>query len=386
MTSIAPHDPPFRADHVGSLLRPSELKELRQHHAAGRISADDLRIAENAAIRRVVAQQEEIGLQSITDGEFRREDFYTDFFVRGLGGVEVRMESTAAYFVDHEGRKIPVPWTQVVSRMRWHKPIYADHFKFLRSITKRTPKVTIPSPIILHFTCGSAAIQKTAYPDMDLFWTDITDAYQKEMKSLYEAGCRYLQVDDPPMATLCGKKFQDMMKARGDDPQHALNELYPEMINRAFANRPPSLHLAMHLCRGNNQSGWFGEGSYDPIADVLFNKINVDSYFLEYETARAGNFEPLRFVPKNKTVVLGLVSSKLPQLESKDTLKRRIDEAAKYIDLDQLSLSPQCGFASSTEGNRLTEDEQMTKLRLVVEVANEVWGQDTGASRMRRAV
>jgi 5-methyltetrahydropteroyltriglutamate--homocysteine methyltransferase len=386
MTSIAPHDPPFRADHVGSLLRPSELKELRQHHAAGRISADDLRIAENAAIRRVVAQQEEIGLQSITDGEFRREDFYTDFFVRGLGGVEVRMESTAAYFVDHEGRKIPVPWTQVVSRMRWHKPIYADHFKFLRSITKRTPKVTIPSPIILHFTCGSAAIQKTAYPDMDLFWTDITDAYQKEMKSLYEAGCRYLQVDDPPMATLCGEKFQDMMKARGDDPQHALNELYPEMINRAFANRPPSLHLAMHLCRGNNQSGWFGEGSYDPIADVLFNKINVDSYFLEYETARAGNFEPLRFVPKNKTVVLGLVSSKLPQLESKDTLKRRIDEAAKYIDLDQLSLSPQCGFASSTEGNRLTEDEQMTKLRLVVEVANEVWGQDTGASRMRRAV
>ena len=379
MTSIAPHDPPFRADHVGSLLRPSELKELRQHHAAGRISADDLRIAENAAIRRVVAQQEEIGLQSITDGEFRREDFYTDFFVRGLGGVEVRQEATVAYFVDHEGRKIPVPWTQVVSRMRWHKPIYADHFKFLRSITKRTPKVTLPSPIILHFTCGSAAIQKTAYPDMDLFWTDITDAYQKEMKSLYEAGCRYLQVDDPPMATLCGEKFQDMMKARGDDPQHALNELYPEMINRAFANRPPSLHLAMHLCRGNNQSGWFGEGSYDPIADVLFNKINVDSYFLEYETARAGNFEPLRFVPKNKTVVLGLVSSKLPQLESKDMLKRRIDEAAKYIDLDQLALSPQCGFASSTEGNRLSEDEQFAKLRLVVEVANEVWGDKTGS-------
>jgi 5-methyltetrahydropteroyltriglutamate--homocysteine methyltransferase len=379
MTSIAPHNPPFRADHVGSLLRPSELKKLRQHHAAGRISADDLRIAENAAIRRVVAQQEEIGLQSITDGEFRREDFYTDFFVRGLGGVEVRQEATVAYFVDHEGRKIPVPWTQVVSRIRWHKPIYADHFKFLRSITKRTPKVTLPSPIILHFTCGSAAIQKTAYPDMDLFWTDITDAYQKEMKSLYEAGCRYLQVDDPPMATLCGEKFQDMMKARGDDPQHALNELYPEMINRAFANRPPSLHLAMHLCRGNNQSGWFGEGSYDPIADVLFNKINVDSYFLEYETARAGNFEPLRFVPKNKTVVLGLVSSKLPQLESKDMLKRRIDEAAKYIDLDQLALSPQCGFASSTEGNRLSEDEQFAKLRLVVEVANEVWGDKTGS-------
>ena len=379
MTATAPHDPPFRADQVGSLLRPAALKKARQDCAAGKISALNLHSLEDAAIRKIVARQEEIGLQSITDGEFRREDFYTDFFVRGLGGVEVRMESTAAYFVDHEGRKIPVPWTQVVSRLRWREPIYAEHFKFLRSITTRTPKVTVPSPIILHFTCGSAAICKSAYPDMDLFWADITDAYQKEMRSLYDAGCRYLQVDDPPMATLCDQKFQGMMKARGDDPQQALNQLYPEMINRAFANRPPGLHLAMHLCRGNNQSGWFGEGGYDPIADVLFNKINVDSYFLEYETERAGGFEPLRLVPKNKTVVLGLVSSKLPQLESKDLLKRRIDEAAKYIGLDQLSLSPQCGFASSTEGNRLTEDEQFAKLRLVVEVAEEVWGRGTGS-------
>jgi methionine synthase II (cobalamin-independent) len=379
MTATAPHDPPFRADQVGSLLRPAALKKARQDCAAGKISALNLHSLEDAAIRKIVARQEEIGLQSITDGEFRREDFYTDFFVRGLGGVEVRMESTAAYFVDHEGRKIPVPWTQVVSRMKWREPIYAEHFKFLRSVTTRTPKVTVPSPIILHFTCGSAAICKSAYPDMDLFWADITDAYQKEMRSLYDAGCRYLQVDDPPMATLCDQKFQGMMKARGDDPQQALNQLYPEMINRAFANRPPGLHLAMHLCRGNNQSGWFGEGGYDPIADVLFNKINVDSYFLEYETERAGSFEPLRLVPKNKTVVLGLVSSKLPRLESKDLLKRRIDEAAKYIGLDQLSLSPQCGFASSTEGNRLSEDEQFAKLRLVVEVAEEVWGRGTGS-------
>jgi methionine synthase II (cobalamin-independent) len=379
MTAAAPHDPPFRADQVGSLLRPAVLKKARQARAAGKISALDLHSLEDAAIQAIVARQEEVGLQSITDGEFRREDFYTDFFVRGLGGVEVRMESTAAYFVDHEGRKIPVPWTQVVSRMRWREPIYAEHFKFLRSITTRTPKVTVPSPIILHFTCGSAAICKSAYPDMDLFWADIIDAYQKEMRSLYDAGCRYLQVDDPPMATLCDQKFQGMMKARGDDPQQALNQLYPEMINRAFANRPPDLHLAMHLCRGNNQSGWFGEGGYDPIADVLFNKINVDSYFLEYETERAGGFAPLRLVPKNKTVVLGLVSSKLPKLESKDLLKRRIDEAAKYIGLDQLSLSPQCGFASSTEGNRLTEDEQFAKLRLVVEVAEEVWGRGTSS-------
>lgn len=386
MTTKAPHNPPFRADHVGSLLRPAELKAARKDHVEGRISAADLKALEDSAIRRVIAQQEEIGLQSITDGEFRREDFYTDFFVRGLGGVEVRQEATVAYFVDHEGRKIPVPWTQVVSRLKWRAPIYAEHFRFLQSATKRTPKVTVPSPIILHFTCGSAAIREKAYPNMDLFWADIVDAYQNEMKSLYDAGCRYLQVDDPPMATLCNEKFQAMMKARGDDPHHALNELYPEMINRAFANRPSSLHLAMHLCRGNNQSGWFGDGGYDPIADILFNKINVDSYFLEYETERAGNFEPLRFVPKNKTIVLGLVSSKLPQLESKDMLKRRIDEAAKFISIDQLSLSPQCGFASSTEGNRLTEQDQFAKLRLVVEVANEVWGHGADASQSRGAV
>lgn len=374
MASTSPHNPPFRADHVGSLLRPAELKAARQNRAAGKITDAELRKIEDAAIRRVVEQQESVGLQSITDGEFRREDFYTDFYCRGLGGVTVHFESTAAYFVDHEGRKIPVPWAQVTSRMQWRTPVYADHFKFLKSVTHRTPKVTIPSPIILHFTSGSAAIQKSAYPDMELFWSDIVDAYQKETKALYEAGCRYLQVDDPPMATLCNEGFQDMVRKRGDDPQYLLNDLYPRIINRAFADRPPGLRLVMHLCRGNNQSGWFTEGGYDAIADVLFNKINVDAFFLEYETERAGTFEPLRFVPKNKTVVLGLVSSKLPQLESKDTLKRRINEASKYIDLEQLSICPQCGFASSTEGNRLTEDEQFAKLRLIVEVANEVWG------------
>ena len=385
MPSSAPHNPPFRADHVGSLLRPPQLKEARRQRAAGKISDAALREIEDSLIRHAVAQQEEAGLRSITDGEFRREDFYTDFYVRGLGGVEVRMESSAAYFVDHEGRKIPVPWTQVVSRMKWRKPIYADHFQFLRALTAFTPKVTVPSPIILHFTCGSAAICKNAYPDLDLFWSDIVDAYQQEMNSLYAAGCRYLQVDDPPMATLCDPKFQSMMKARGDDAGHCLQKLYPEMINRAFANRQSGLHLAMHLCRGNNQSGWFGEGGYDPIAEVLFNTINVDSYFLEYETARAGNFEPLRFLPKNKTVVIGLVSSKLPQLESKDLLKRRIDEAAKFVDLDQLCLSPQCGFASSSEGNRLSEAEQFAKLRLVAEVARDVWGKETGSAPQHAA-
>jgi 5-methyltetrahydropteroyltriglutamate--homocysteine methyltransferase len=381
MTAAAPHDPPFRADHVGSLLRPLELKQARQDRAAGKISSADLQKLEDDAIRRAVARQEEVGLKSITDGELRREDFYTDFYVRGLGGVEVKTESTAAFFVDHEGRKIPVPLAQVVSRMKWTKPIYAGHFRFLKSVARQTPKVTIPSPIMLYFSCGSAAIRKNAYPDMDVFWSDVVDAYQKEVQSLYDAGCRYLQVDDPPMATLCDERYQAMMKARGDDPLYALNELFPAIINRAFAKRPPDMHLAMHLCRGNNQSGWFGEGGYDLIADVLFNKLNVDSYFLEYETPRAGTFEPLRLLPKNKTAVLGLLSSKLPQLESKDLLKRRIDEAAKYVSLDQLALSPQCGFASSTEGNRLSEDEQWAKLRLVVEVASEVWGQETDRSQ-----
>ena len=374
MSATAPHNPPFRADHVGSFLRPPELKQARLDRAAGKISAAEFQTIEDAAVRKVIAQQEQTGMRSITDGELRRVDFYTDFYVRGLGGVEVRMESTAAFFVDHEGRKIPVPWTQVVARLKWREPIYAGHFKFLQSVTKGTPKVTVPSPIILHFTCGSAAITKSAYPDMDLFWSDVTDAYQKEMKSLYDAGCRYLQVDDPPMATLCDPRFQGMMKARGDDAMHALTKLYPEVINRAFAGRPRDMHLTMHLCRGNNQSGWFGEGGYDPVAEALFNAINVDSYFLEYETARAGGFEPLRFVPKHKSVVLGLVSSKLPQLESKDVLKRRIDEAAKFIDLDQLCISPQCGFASSSEGNRVSDEDQWAKLRLCVEVSREVWG------------
>ena len=374
MAVSAPHEPPFRADHVGSLLRPAWLLQLRQQHAAGRVSADELREAEDAAIRRAVCQQENVGLESITDGELRRADYCVDFFVRGMGGVEVRQESGLGSLIDTEGRRIPAPFTHVVSHLRWRKPVYADQFRYLRSLTRRTAKITIPSPMILHFMCGEAAIRKAGYPELDLFWTEITDAYQKEMLSLYEAGCRYLQIDDPPLATYCDDKFISMMAARGDNPHRALHELYPEIINRAFANRPSSMHLAMHICRGNFRGGWWGQGGYEPVAEVVFNDMHVDSYFLEYDTERAGGFEPLRFVPKNKTIVLGLVSSKLPPLESKDMLKRRIEEAARYIDFDQLALSPQCGFATGAEGNPLTEEEQFAKLRLVVEVANEVWG------------
>jgi 5-methyltetrahydropteroyltriglutamate--homocysteine methyltransferase len=386
MAVSAPHDPPFRADHVGSLLRPASLIELRHQHAAGRVCADELRAAEDAAIRRLVSQQEHIGLESITDGEIRRTDFYSDFFVRGLGGVELRDESNIAGFVDQQGRAIPIPWTNVVSRLRWRKPIYADHFRYLRSLTHGTPKITIPSPMMMYAMSGETAIRKAAYPGMDLFWADVTDSYQKEMLSLYEAGCRYLQIDDPSLSAYCSGKYDAMLKSRGNESHRTLHELYPEIINRALANRPSSMHVAMHVCRGNYHGGWFGEGGYENVAEVLFNYIPVDSYFLEYDTERAGGFEPLRFVPKNKTIVLGLVSSKLPQLESKDMLKRRIEEAARYIDIDQLSLSPQCGFANSAEGNPLNEEQQFAKLRLVVEVANEVWGHRSASSSGRAAV
>jgi methionine synthase II (cobalamin-independent) len=378
MAGAAPHNPPFRADHVGSLLRPPELLKARQDAAAGKISAADLRRRENAAIREVVAFEEEVGLESITDGEYRREVFYTDFYCRGLGGVNVAYDRSSTdremFFVDREGHKMPLLVPQVEGRMRWTRPIHVDDYNFLESLTSRTVKLTIPSPTIIHFRAGRANISRKAYPDMDLFWQDIVEAFHQEFAALAAAGCRYVQIDETTLASLSDRRIWPQMKKRGDDARELLLETYPAVMNRAFAARPASIHLAMHLCRGNNQSHWSAEGGYDTVADTLFNRIDVDSYFLEYDTPRAGTFEPLRLVPKNKTVVLGLVSSKFPELESKETLKRRIDDAAKYIDLDQLSLSPQCGFASTAPGNRITPETQRAKLRLVVDVAREVWG------------
>jgi 5-methyltetrahydropteroyltriglutamate--homocysteine methyltransferase len=376
MATAAPHDPPYRADHVGSLLRPPELLKGRADHAAGRVSASELRAIEDASIRKAIAFQEEIGLQSITDGEYRREVFYADFYCRGLGGVTVEAAPSSiaeAYFVDREGHKLAVPAPRVNSRMRWRDAIHVDDFNFIRSATSRTVKLTIPSPTIIRFRAGRANISKEAYPDLDLFWEDIVDGFHKELKALADAGCRYVQIDETTLASLSDTRSWELMRRRGDDGRKLLLETYPAIINRALAGRPASLHVAMHMCRGNNQSHWTAEGGYDLIAETLFNTINVDSYFLEYDTPRAGTFEPLRFVPKHKTVVLGLVSSKFPELESKDLLKRRIDDAARHIDIDQLSLSPQCGFASTAPGNRITQDDQRAKLRFVVEVAKEVW-------------
>src|SRR5262245_7266225 len=373
MANPAPHDPPFRAEHVGSLLRPPELLKARAEREAGRIPASDLRKLEDELIRKVVARQEEIGLQAITDGEYRRGVFYADFICRGLGGASIYYESERMFFIDEAGNKIAVPLIEIHDRLRWRGPIHVDDFTFVQSLTSHPVKITIPSPTII-YTAAGEHISKAAYPDRDLLRADVVEAYQRELQALAGAGCRYVQLDEVPIALYCDVKRWAQMHRQESDARKMLFEVFPKLINDALAGRSVSLHVGMQLCRGNNQSGWISECGYDPVAEMLFNEINVDSYFLEYDTPRAGTFEPLRFVPKNKSVVLGLVSSKLPQLESKEDLKRRIDEATKFIALDQLALSPQCGFASTAPGNRLTPEQQTAKLRLVVEVAREVWG------------
>jgi len=371
----APHDPPFRADHVGSFLRPPQLLSARADREAGKMSVAELGAVEDAAIREVVKFQESLGLQSITDGEYRRSVFYMGFY-GGLGGVSATYDTSGQEwaFVDRQGHRLPLIIPTVERRLKWKAPIHAAEFEFLRSLTTRTPKMTIPSPTILHLRSGREHISRKAYPDLDLFWEDVIDAFRKELAALYRAGCRYVQIDETTLASLSDTSSWAYLARRGDDGRKLLLETYPAIMNAAFAGRPSELHLAMHICRGNNQSHWSAEGGYDLVADTLFNKIAVDSYFLEYDTPRAGTFEPLRLVPKHKTVVLGLVSSKFPELEPAELLKMRIDEAAKYIDLDQLSLSPQCGFASTAPGNKVTVDDEAAKLRLCVEVARDIWG------------
>ena len=371
----APHNPPFRGDHVGSFLRPPHLLVARVDREAGRISAAQLRAIEDDAIREVVKFQESLGLQSITDGEYRRAVFYTAFYA-GLGEISAVYDTSGQEwaFVDRRGHRLPLIIPTVNSRLRWTAPIHAGDFTFLRSLTSRTPKITIPSPTILHLRAGREHISRDAYPDLDLFWEDIVDAFRRELSALHQAGCAYVQIDETTLASLSDTSSWKYLAARGDDGRRLLLETYPEIMNAAFAGRPPGLHLAMHICRGNNQSHWSAEGGYDLVADTLFNRVNVDSYFLEYDTPRAGTFEPLRLVPRHKTVVLGLVSSKFPELEPKELLKMRIDEASKYIDLDQLAISPQCGFASTAPGNRVTVEDEAAKIRLCVEVAREVWG------------
>jgi 5-methyltetrahydropteroyltriglutamate--homocysteine methyltransferase len=364
-------EPPFRADHVGSLLRPPRLLEARQRRDAGELSPEALREVEDEAIREVVALQEQAGLESITDGEFRRFIFHIDFLSR-LSGIEER-GGIATKFHKKEGEVDYAPPRLVVTgRLKHEQGIQRRDFEFLKGVTSRTPKVSVPSPTMVHFRGGRQGIDEKVYPDLDEFFADLARCYREEIADLHDAGCRYLQLDDTNLAYLCDPVQRDGARKRGDDPDE-LPRTYARLINAAI-ERPPDMRVCVHLCRGNFRSAWIAEGSYEPVAEVLFNEVAVDGFFLEYDDERSGDFAPLRFVPKHKTVVLGLVTSKDGRLESRDDLKRRIDEAARHIDLDQLCLSPQCGFASSAYGNELTVEDEVAKLRLVVETAREVWG------------
>ncbi len=362
--------PPFRADHVGSFLRPKFLLDAREQFKQGAITAAQLRAVEDRAITEIVKFQEDIGLQSITDGEFRRTYFHIDFLDQ-LGGVKTDVPVT---IVKPDGtQELAPPVMRVVGKVRHARDIQRADFEYLKRQTTRTPKVTIPSPTMLHFRGGRAGISKEAYPDLEPFFQDVADAYGDELRSLAAAGATYVQMDDTNIAYLCDDKMREAARARGDDPNE-LPHRYAGFINRVVAQKPAGMTLAVHLCRGNFKSTWAAQGGYEPVAEALLSEMNVDAYFLEYDDARSGDFRPLRFLPKGKTVVLGLVTTKLGQLEDKDAVKRRIDEAAKYVPLEQLALSPQCGFSSTVHGNDIAVEAQRAKLQLVVEIANEVWG------------
>jgi 5-methyltetrahydropteroyltriglutamate--homocysteine methyltransferase len=366
--------PPFRADHVGSLLRPQRLLKAREDFAANRITADELRAIEDDAIRDVVRMQEGVGLQSATDGEFRRASWHMDF-IYALDGISKVEGDIVVHFHNPNGDLDYKPAAlKVDSKLGVHEPIFGEHFKFLKeTVTTNTPKLTIPSPSMVHYRGGAAAIDRDVYPENDDFWRDLTAAYAEQVRMVRELGCTYLQFDDTSLAYLNDPEQRKMMTERGEDAEH-LHIAYIRHINEALANRPEGMTITTHMCRGNFQSSWVAEGGYDFVAEALFNELGVDGFFLEYDDERSGGFEPLRFVPKGKLVVLGLVTTKRGDLEEKDALKRRIEDASRYVDVDQLCLSPQCGFSSTVEGNLLTYDDEVAKLRRIVEVAEEVWG------------
>ncbi|HRW06916.1 MAG TPA: 5-methyltetrahydropteroyltriglutamate--homocysteine S-methyltransferase [Caldilineaceae bacterium] len=364
-------NPPFRADQVGSLMRPKALLAARQHAAAGDIEAEELREIEDEHIAQVIKKQESVGMSAVTDGEFRREFFHLDFLEQ-LAGVTVTGTIEASSNAQETVGFTP-PKLSVTNKLRHVRNIQVDDFNYLQSKVTQLPKVSIPSPTMVHFRGGRAAIDIEAYPDMDEFFEDLAQCYRDEISALYKAGCRYLQLDDTNLAYLCDPKMRQGAIDRGDDPNE-LPRTYAELINDVINGRPDDLTVCIHLCRGNFRSTWFAEGSYEPVAEVLFNELNVDGYFLEYDDARSGGFEPLRFVPENKTIVLGLVSTKRPRLEKQEELIARIKQASQFVRLDNLCLSPQCGFSSTVHGNEITEDDQWRKLELVVNTAEEIWG------------
>jgi len=367
--------PPFRADHVGSLLRPPELRQARDDLAAGAITAGQLRAVEDEAIRGAVALQQEAGLRSVTDGEFRRASWHMDFIYQ-IGGIGQVPGHLVSQFRNAEGTiEFTPPAIRVNRRVTMDKTIFGDDFAFLQSIAGQSvPKLTIPAPSMVHYRSGvRAVVDESVYPDVEEFWSDVSAAYADEVRRLAGQGCRYLQIDDISLAYLNDPAQRAYISERGEDAEH-MHLRYISLINGAVAGRPAGMTVATHMCRGNYRSSWVASGGYDFVAEALFSELNVDGFFLEYDDERSGGFEPLRFVPPGKQIVLGLVTTKRPELESKDELKRRIDEAAKYVPLDQLCLSGQCGFSSTVEGNALTLDDQKAKLSLIVEVAQEVWG------------
>jgi 5-methyltetrahydropteroyltriglutamate--homocysteine methyltransferase len=361
--------PPFRADHVGSLLRPAALKEAREKHARGEIGTAELEAVEDREIERIIKKQEEVGLQSITDGEFRRSWWHLDF-LWGLDGAEKHVMDTGIAFAGVRTRNEGV---QVTGKLGFSGHPMIEHYRFVAAHTRRTPKMTIPAPSAIYGRPSRTPIDASVYPKLDRFFDDLGQAYRKAVRAFADAGCRYLQLDEVFIAMLCDPKYRAQMTERGDNPER-LGEVYGELINTAMSDIPADMTITMHLCRGNYKSTFMGTGGYDAVQEILFNKINVHGYFMEYDDPRSGGFEPLRMLPKGKQVVLGIVTTKSGKLEEKDELKRRIEAAAKYAPLDQLCISGQCGFASTEEGNLLTEDEQWAKLRRIVEVADEVWG------------
>ena len=366
--------PPYRADHVGSLLRPRALLDARDAHGKGEMDDAELRAIEDDCIRDVARMQEDAGLQGITDGEYRRTFWHLDF-LRQIAGVEITEGNFVARFRKDDGSEIGFkpPTMTVNGRLGHVRDIQAEDYKFLASVVSRTPKVCIPSPSMLHFRGGRKAIDEAAYPDMAGFYADLARVYNEEIMSLAGLGLRYLQLDDTNFAYLCDDRIREATRALGEDPDE-LPHTYCRLLNETLAGRPDDMAVTVHMCRGNHRSAWAAQGGYEPVADVLFNELDVDGFFMEYDDERSGDFAPLRFLPEGKTVVLGIVTSKHAALESADELKRRIDAAARYAPLEQLAISPQCGFSSTVDGNDLTADDQMAKLRRVVEVAEDVWG------------
>jgi methionine synthase II (cobalamin-independent) len=363
-------NPPFRADHVGSLLRPPALKEARAKCERGEIGTEELKAVEDREIKAAIRKQEAVGLKSVTDGEYRRA-FWNYDFIGALDGVEAYLGERKISFQGPQPKPMMLRVIGKLGSFSGHPMI--DHFRFVKAHAKAMPKMTIPSPSSLHFRYGRSAVPEAIYPSMDDFYRDLGTTYRKAVRAFAEAGCRYLQLDEVNFTYLCDPELRAHVSRRGDDPAQ-LPRVYAGVINAAIADIPNDMTITMHLCRGNFQSTFVARGGYEPVAEILFNTIKVHAYFMEYDTERAGSFEPLRLVPKDKIIVLGLVTTKSGALESKDEIRRRIEKAAKFVSIDQLCLSPQCGFASTEEGNLLTEDQQWAKLAMIVELADEVWG------------